>query len=218
MRIQSLVKCFCNFKKEGNYRWMVYILVSGLLMPLVVGCVSMKSVFSHELHEIAKMDARKAYPSAILMDHHKKISFEQSRSINELYGDEISQEGDLIAYYDALERNPRRYIAKVFLVHAKSEMGQWDVIVGMRGRVADRIVVKNNIIREGKPVIPNEFLKQFIGRSLQDSWHVAEGPQDVVTLPSMIRPVAGNLRASKEMASNIRKVLVWITALEIYYS
>jgi hypothetical protein len=151
------------------------------------------------------------------MDHHKKLSLEQSRSINKLYGDAISQEGDLIAYYDALDRNPRRYIGKVFLVNAKSEKDQWNVIVGTRGRVVDRIMVKNNILGEGRPVIPNEFLKQFIGRSLQDSWQVAEGPQDVVTLPSMIRPVAGNLRASKELASNIRKILVWITALNIFH-
>ncbi len=217
MRIQYPIMCFCNSEKEQNYRWIVYMLISGLLMSLGVGCTSIKSVFYHEPHEIARLDARKAYPLAILMDHHKKISLKQSQAINELYGDAISQEGDLIAYYDVLDRNPRRYIAKVFLVSVKSEKGQWDVIVGTRGRVADRIVVRNTIIRDGKPAVPNEFLKQFIGRSLQDSWQVAEVPQDLLTLPSMIRPVAGNLRASKEMASNIRKVLVWITALNIYH-
>jgi len=58
MRLQYPIKSLYKFEEEGNYRWIVYMLVSGLLMSLGVGCASVKSVFYHEPHEIAKLDAR----------------------------------------------------------------------------------------------------------------------------------------------------------------
>ncbi len=196
-------------------KWMVYLTLSVWSMSIGAGCASFTKVFYHELHKISISDARKVYHYDDYSDHHKKLTLEQSRSINDLHGEEISREGDLIAYYHAKKRKPLRDKADIFLVHARGEGSQLDLIVSTRGRIVDQIVVKNNLIREGKPVIPTEFLQQFTGRSLQDSWQMAEKPQDLVALPSMIKPVAGYPKISKDITSNIQKVLVWLMVLEI---
>ncbi|MFQ5779243.1 MAG: hypothetical protein ACE5HN_00485 [Nitrospiria bacterium] len=196
-------------------KWTVYLTLSVWSMSIGAGCASITKVFYHEPHEISVSDARKVYHYDDYSDRHKKLTSEQSRSINDLHGEEISREGDLIAYYHAKKRKPLRDKADIFLVHVRGEGSQLDLIVSTRGRIVDQIVVKNNLIREGKPAVPNEFLQQFIGHSLQDSWQMAEKPQDLVALPSMIRPISGRRKISKEITSNIRKVLVWLTVLEI---
>ena len=79
----------------------------------------------------------------------------------------------------------------------------------------NEILVKNSPMIDGKPVILDEFLQQFIGRSLRDSWEVARNPSDLVTLPSKIRPIAGYPRISDEVTDAIRKVLVLANVLKI---
>jgi len=218
MQSQSMINLLVRFPGKKGCKSAVYLVVSVWFMLITAGCASLPKTFNHESHDIAKLDISKIYPAAISTDHHIKLTLEQSRLINKLYGEEISQKGNLLAYYSAVKRLPRHYKSKVFLVHVEEKAGRLEVLVGTRGRVVDKIVVKNNVTGQGKPVIPDEFLQQFIGRSLQDSWQVAEGPQDLLTLPSMLRPVVDQQNTSKEIASNIRKVLVWVTAMELYYS
>jgi len=194
---------------------MVYLTLLLWFTLISGGCTSITRALYHEPHEISVSDARKVYDYDDYSDHHRKLTLEQSRSINDIYGKEISREGDLIAYYHARRRKPLRDTADIFLVHARGEGSQLDLIVSTRERIVEQIVAKNNFNSEGKAVIPNEFMQQFIGRSLQGSWQVAEKPQDLVALPSMIRPISGRLKISKEITSNIRKALVWLTVLEI---
>ena len=213
MKTRSIITKSGHFMKSG-YRFMTYLLLSFLFVSVGAGCASMTK---HEPHNIAKSDVWKVYHATASSDHHKTLTKKQSQLVNKLYGEDVSQEGDMIAYFDALRQLPPHYKTKVFLVHAQGESGQLDVIVGMRGRMIDRIVVSNSPGEGHQSAIPGEFLMQFIGRSLQDSWQVAEKTQDLIVLPSMIRPLTGHQKTSKDITSNIRKVLVWVTALELYY-
>lgn len=195
--------------------WTIYlwILLWGVLNP---GCASIGKVLYHEPHEITFWDAKKIHPFSHLSDRHKRLSMQQSQLINKIYGEEISHKGDLIAYYEARKRKGiYGDVGNIFLVHAKGEFGPLDILVSTTDRSVDKILVKNNPVLDGKPLIPDEFLQQFIGRSLGDSWEVAQKPLDLVTLPSKIRLIAGYPKMSQEVANSIHKVLVWENVLQI---
>jgi hypothetical protein len=194
------------------------LLLSIVLILLIsdTGCAAFGRLFYHEPHEITSRDAKRIHPFSQLSDRHKRLTAQQRQLINKIFGQDISREEDLIAYFEAKRRkgiygDP----GNIFLVHAGGESGSLEILVcTTHGRV-DEIVIKNNPVVEGRAVIPDEFLQQFIGRTLQDSWKVAQTASDLVDLPAKIRPLAGDTRTSEEVAKAIRKILVWTEVLQI---
>jgi hypothetical protein len=195
--------------------WAIYLFISLGLITQSIGCTSIGKMFYHEPHEITIWDAKKLYPFRKHSSKHRNLTLQQSQLINEIYGEEISHEGELIAYYQARARKPLRHRANIFIVHAGGELGQLDILVSTTGRWIETIMIKDSPELDGKPVIPNEFIEQFIGRSLANSWELAQNPSDLVTLPAKIRPITGYPRTSKEITNAIRKVLVWARVLQI---
>lgn len=194
-----------------------YLSVSLLLVLVEMGCASIGNIFYHEPHAITIGDAKKIHPFSHLSDRHKRLTAQQSQLINKLFGREISREGDLIAYYEAKRRkgiygDP----GNIFLVHARDESGSllYILVCTTNGRI-DEVLITNSPVLQGKPIIPDEFLRQFISRSLQDSWEVAQNPSDLLTLPSRIRPIADHPKTSTEVADAIRQVVVWAEVLQI---
>ncbi len=121
--------------------------------------------------------------------------------VNQIYGEEINHEGDLIVYYEATKRKGiSGEPGNIFLVQAKGEFGSLNILVCTTGGTVDEVLVKDSPVVDGKAVVPGEFLGQFIRRSLQDSWEVAQTPSDLVILPSKIRPIADQPMTSNEVA------------------
>jgi hypothetical protein len=194
----------------------IYLSVALLLIAVSIGCASVRNVFYHEPHNISIWDARKIHPFGDLSGEYKQLNAQQSQLINQLYGQDISHEGDLIAYYKARKRKGiYGEQGNIFLMQAKGELGPLDILVCTTGGHVDEILIKNNPVLDGKSVIPDEFTQQFIGRSLQNSWKIAQDPTDLMALPSRIRPISDYPRTSQELANAIRKVLILAKVLEI---
>ena len=194
----------------------IFMLSAVLILTIIVsGCAGIGKLFYHEPHEITVWDAKKIHPFSKLSDRHKRLTAQQSQLINKIYGQQINHGGDLIAYYEARKRKGiSGEPGNIFLVRASGEFGPLDILVCTTDKHVDEILIKNSLVRNGKPAIPDEFLRQFIGRSLRDSWEVAKDQSDLVTLPSKIRPTADHPMATSEVLGAIRKVLVWAEALQ----
>ncbi len=167
---------------------------------------------------MSREDANRIHPHSRHKDTHKRLSLEESRTINKLYGEEISQEGNFIVYYNARHMKPLYPLTKgnIFLVHTNEEKNKslTLLVCTTKGRV-DEVILKSNFVVGGKRVIPAEFLEQFIGRSLGDSWEMAKVPSDFLSLPNKIRPISGYPKISEELAKAMRRVLVLASVLEI---
>lgn len=193
-----------------------YLIVCLWSAVITSGCASIGKVFHHEPHSINVFDAEKIHPRSHLSDRHTTLSNKQAQAINQLYGQTIATEGELIAYYEA---RPRKGIygesGNIFLVYVRGELSLLEVLVCTTHGQIDETLIQDNPVLNGRSAIPDEFLRQFIGRSLQDSWEVAKNSSDLVTLPSKIRPIASYPKTSEEVANAIRKVLVWAKILHI---
>jgi len=199
-------------------KWNIYFMALLTFAAMTTGCASIGSVFHHERHEITLYDANRVHPHSRQKDTHKRLTLEESRSINKLYGEEISQEGDFIAYYNARHMKPLYPLTKgnIFLVHTNDEKNNSLALLvcTTKGRV-DEVILKNNFVVEGKPVISGKFVQQFIGRSLGDSWEMAKVPSDLLSLPEKIRPLSAYPKTSEELANAIRRVLVLAKVLGV---
>lgn len=197
--------------KRMNYLLVILCLVSGMN-----GCALTQRVFYDEPYDMTIWDAKKIHPFSDLSDRRRRLTAQQSQLINKLYGQDISREGDLIVYYEARKhKGIYGERGNIFLAQVKGEPGSLDILVCTTGGRVDEILVKNNPVVDGRLAIPDEFLQQFIGRSLENSWEVALNPSDLAAMPSRIRPIAGYPKLSREAADGIRKVLAWTEVLQI---
>ncbi len=193
-----------------------FLILLFIIVP--TGCASFGTAFYHEPHEITREDADKVHPHSRHQDTHKRLTLEESQLINTLYGEEINREGDLIVYYNARHMKPLFPLTKgnIFLVKVRGETDDPLIflVCTTKGKV-DEVILKNNPIVKGKPLVSNEFLRQFIGRSLGHSWEIVKDPSDLLSLPRGILPISDYPKTSKEAAEAFRKVLVWAKALRI---
>jgi len=199
-------------------KWALYLLLGGFLILANYGCVSVEKVLNPNRSGITIKDAKKIHPFGKPSYRVKVLTQTQSQRINNLYGEEITQEGDRITYYQSKGRKSfyRSQFGNIFLVHGKGELKALNILVcTTRGQI-DEILVKNNPIVKGRTVIPDEFLQQYIGRSLKNSWEVAQDPPQLLTLPSRVRPMVGYPKLSEEVTKAIRKVLVWAIVLNVH--
>ena len=180
-----------------------------------MGCTTVKEFLNPEIHEITSKDARSMYYLRDIRHHHLILTPSQSEQINKIYGEEIVQKGDEITYFSAKRIKPTRIKRFIFLIIMEGEPGRLGILVGTFQGIVDNVAVKNNPLVDGKPVIPDEFLKQFLGRTLQSSWEVAQDHSEFFTLPSKVRPIESHLKVSQDISDGIRKVLVLAKVLNL---
>ncbi|MFQ5598811.1 MAG: hypothetical protein ACE5GK_12270 [Nitrospiria bacterium] len=190
-------------------------------VAMTIGCASLASpgsIFYHEPHALTRKDANRVHPHSRHKDTHIRLGTEESRSINRLYGKDISQEGDSIVYYKARYMKPLypRTKGNIFLVTVMGETNEPLIFLVCitRGKV-DEVVLKNNPIVNGKPLVSHEFLQQFIEHSLGHSCEIVKDPSDLLSLHQKIFRISDYPKTSREAANAIRKILVWAKVLRI---
>ncbi|HLG22377.1 MAG TPA: hypothetical protein VI382_06150 [Candidatus Manganitrophaceae bacterium] len=109
-----------------------------------------------------------------------------------------------VAYYEARRRKGiYGQDGNIFLFHAEGESGPMRILVCVLNRRAHEVVV------EGEPRISNEFLSQFIDRSLENSLEIAKDPSDLLTVPGPIRPEAQAPKSSQAIANAVKMALMF---------
>jgi len=184
--------------------------ISVVLSVSHLACNTTGSLFYHELHTISSKEARKLHPRSRLSDRHRKLNLEQAHEINRLYGQEIVSEGDLIVYYEA-ERRKGKYGDKghVFLTTIETGTTPIELLVSVAEGKIYQLLLKEVPFIRGKPLVSNEFLLQFVGRSQENSWEIARSSEDVLQVPAKVRAMEKLPAVSQAIADQIRKVLIY---------
>jgi len=175
-----------------------------------LACTTTGSLFYHEPHAITSYDARKLHRRSHLSDRHRKLTLEQALEINRLYGQEIVSEGDLIVYYEA-KRRKGKYGDKgnVFLETIETGTTPIELLVSVAEGKIYQLLLKEVPFIRGKPLVSNEFLFQFIGRSQENSWEIARSSEDLLHVPAKVRAMEELPAVSQAIADQIRKVLIY---------
>jgi hypothetical protein len=83
------------------------------------------------------------------------------------------------------------------------DAAQFSLLIGIRKK--DGAISK--VIVKGMDDLPNDFLAQFEGRKLHDSFEIARTSEDVIYLPRKIKPIRDRVKLSEEMAKTVEEAL-----------
>ncbi|MBI3815492.1 MAG: hypothetical protein HY279_13635 [Nitrospinae bacterium] len=187
------------------------ILIASIVLFPFYGCATIEPLAKGE---ITLSDGEKVYhgtsTSVRLSFVRIKLSAKQGKLINSLYGREISHEGDVITYISAKKRKELAGIyGNIFLIQGETEYGKTDFIISISGGRIDKISSR------GDGRINQEFLQQFIGRTLYSSFKVASSPADLLEDPHIIKPLGEAPKTIIAAVDAVRKVLIWGAALNL---
>lgn len=111
-------------------------------------------------------------------------------------------------YYEAWERgyadDVDELLGYVFPETVIYEKDTINILVGIvtTGRILKVVVL--SVIHN----IPRDFLLQFEGKGPQDSFEIVRNTEDVLIVPSKIKPISGNIEISQMIADSVKEALL----------
>jgi len=190
--------------RQIHYR---VVLISLLGVLLVQGCAYLQHETQEHPIAITERDAALLHPRSRYVSHHRHLSTEESRGINERLGYEATKPDELIGYY-VVTRWPKRPTGEtgtVFLEPVRTEHGTLSLLVSIKDGAPQRLVVRDG---SAGVALPHEFLDQFIGRDLEHPYEVGRDPEAFHKVPSPLVPIEGRGELSQRIAEAVRKILV----------
>lgn len=179
--------------------WLVAVFAAALLFG---GCAWALRATPAEASGPTRADARRVHWVIRYDNPYASFSPERRELIASKYGEEYLPKAERLNYIHIPTWKWQRH-ADVFEVQGRAAEGSYSLIVCVhQGRVAE-IYLKESPLN-----VPGEFLRQFVGRSLEDSFEVAQSAEDAFGLPAKLHPIGGNLELSKAIATDLRKVLI----------
>ena len=197
--------------RQIHYR---VVLISLLGVLLVQGCAYLQHETQEHPIAITERDAALLHPRSRYVSHHRHLSMEESRRINERLGYEATKPDELIGYY-VVTRLPKRLTGEtgtVFLEPVRADHGMLSLLVSVRGGAPQRFAVRDG---SADVALPHEFLDQFIGRDLEHPYEVGRDPDAFHRVPSPLAPIEGRWELSQRIAEAVRKILVVATELGV---
>ncbi len=190
--------------RQIHYR---VVLISLLGVLLVQGCAYLQHETQEHPIAITERDASLLHPRSRYVSHHRHLSTEESRRINERLGHEATKPDELIGYY-VVTRHPKRLTGgtgTVFLEPVRTEHGAMFLLVSVKDGAPQRLAVRDG---SAGVALPHEFLDQFIGRDLEHPYEVGRDPDAFHRVPSPLAPIEGRWELSQRIAEAVRKILV----------
>jgi hypothetical protein len=157
--------------------------------------------------EPTRADARRIHWAQRYSERSIDFSTERRALVASKYGEEYLPGEERVRYIHVPTWKWQRH-ADVFEVQGESAQGPYSLIVCVhQGRIAE--IEPKTSTQESGPRIPGEFLGQFVGRGVNDSFEVATSAEEAFTLPARLRPIGGEPELSRTIARDLRKVLIW---------
>ena len=182
--------------------------VAGLAVILALqGCGYLHHQGTPHPISITKADAERVHPRSQYVRQHRHLTGDESARINERLGQAVTHPGELIAYY-AVTPHPKRGTGSsghLFMETVEGPQALVQFIISVHSGKVQQVSVRNGKGADG--MVP-EFLGQFGGRSLSDSFEVGSSPEVFHKIPPPLIPLAGNVEFSGRIAEAVKKVLV----------
>ena len=178
-----------------------------LLILLPCGCA--ETPHAEHGQEMALHEMKKGHLFGWVEKQHVSLTDQQ---INELarYGINIDEQEKTVVYYSMTTRRGRSEVAKAFTVKGEGEYGFFELIVDIDRTITiqEIHIIKNPVYNDGCPIIGKDFIEQFIGKNLTDSFELMQESEDMQTTPTKIKPIRMAPFTSAKIAKELRKWLV----------
>jgi hypothetical protein len=165
--------------------------------------------------EIKKSDLKHFTVLGRFEQRHIKLTHEQKRKADEFYGKEIVIPGNVLAFYQSRRWKGHGRDGSVFLVLESGSFGGIDLIVWTSHGIVEEVGIKERIIKEEDRPINEEFLQQFLGRTLEQSFEIARDYRDILYTPTKLKGISGAPETSQAIAQAIKKVMVLVSVLDL---
>jgi len=110
-------------------------------------------------------------------------------------------------YYEAWERgfadDVDEFLGYVFPETFLYEGNNIKIIIGL-----SKSKKISNIVVLSIQSVSEEFMSQFKGRSSGDSFEIAQTPDDLLSIPSKLKPMSENVLLSRKIASIVKEILI----------
>jgi len=179
---------------SGTLKWIGFL---GLLM-LLAGCTASGDLLGAPEAGPAHADARRAFPMNDVSKQRIRLSEEQSRWINSLYGDLITRPGDRVVYYEA--RKWRSLSRKGYLFLIKGTRGLEVLISVAQGKVAELSAVDPSGEKVTYP--------QLLGCSLEDCFGFSRDQNGFLQGSQKGEPATGIRTVPEEVADAVKQALI----------
>jgi hypothetical protein len=188
-----------------NIRNIMVIIVSSLLVMMLASCAGMFHSTSKD--EIARSELKKMGSS---LDHYeqRELSLTQNdkAKIQALLGHPLKYYPKGLRYYREI-RHHYGEIGDIVPLYQETPYGRLVILVRIWWNSIDKIIVVENVTKEGKPVVNDIFLSQFHDKTASSSYKVVKTPQDLLTARTNIKPIAGEPAISQEIAGRLQEVM-----------
>jgi hypothetical protein len=142
------------------------------------------------------------------LDHYRPsevlLTEDDKAKIQELLGHPLKYYPKGLGYYREIRHGE---IGDIVPVRLETPYGKLVILVRIRLDSIDKIIVAQNITKDGRPVVNDLFLSQFLGRTATISFKVVKTPQDLLAAPNPIRPITGEPAISQEIADRLQEVM-----------
>ncbi len=181
----------------------VILLIAGL-----IGCNAVapkRVVSSRSLHKFSR---RSRYEL-------RKVTLTktQQEKINQILDNQIPVE-EVVKYYNVRKWKGQGVTGDVFVISGKAAYGSYKILALVRQRSIVALVQDKPVLKNGYSVINQEFLGQFVGKTLEQPFEVASSLNDVLQTPTKVRPIANEVELSKEIALKVKKALAEAVVLK----
>ena len=181
------------------------IIACSLIVMMLASCGGMS-------HSIRKDEV--TYPElekmGLSLDRYEKkelsISKDDETKIAELLGHPLKYYPESLTYYREI-RHHYGEIGDIVPLYQATPYGRLSILVRIRWNAIDKIIVVENVTKEGTTVVNDVFLSQFHGKTASSSYKVVETPQDLLAVRNNIRPIYGEPLISREIAGRLQEVM-----------
>ena len=139
---------------------------------------------------------------------HRKVTLTKSqrKKISQILDTQIPVE-KVVKYFKAHKWKGMGVSGDIFVVSGESAYGPYRILVLIEGHSVSKLIQDKPIFKEGHLIINQEFLSQFVGRHLEQSFEIARTPEERLYTPTKIKPIANEMELSREIALKIKKAL-----------
>jgi len=176
------------------------------LLTLLAGCTASGDFLGMSKAGPTRADARRAFPMNDVSKQRTRLSEEQSRWINSLYGDLITRPSELVVYYEARKWRSFYHKGYLFLIKPATSSGEsgergLEVLVGVaQGKVYDLSAVE--------PSGEKAPYQQLLGCSLEACFGFIRDANGFLEGPPKDEPATTIVTAPPEVADAVKQALI----------
>lgn len=181
----------------------LFIILCSLLVMMLASCTGM-------FHRTFKEDIPQSELKRMgfSLDRYRQsevlLTEDDKAKIQKLLGHPLKYYPKGLGYYSEIRHGE---IGDIVPVRLETPYGRLVILVRIRLDSIDKIIVAQNITKDGRPVVNDLFLSQFLGRTVSSSYKVVKTPQDLLAAPNLIRPITGEPAISQEIADRLQELM-----------